>query len=266
MPELPEVETVVRTLETQIKDAMICDVNIIYSPIVTDPDFRSRMIGQHFREFKRRGKYLIFVMDDLLFVSHLRMEGKYYLLGASDPVDKHTHVIFKLDDGRELRYHDVRKFGRMELMDIGSDLDDFHELGPEPFSDKLTLEYARNYLLSRKKEIKEVLLDQSFIAGIGNIYADEILFRSGISPVRKANSLSDTEIERIIDSTRIIIAGAIKAGGTTIRSYTSSLGVTGRFQLELKVHTKDKCPCCGHEVVKIRVGGRGTYYCPECQK
>ena len=268
MPELPEVETVLRTLETKIKDRKIVDIKIIYKPIVDCPTrtFKKELIGQYFRDFKRRGKFLLFVMDDITLVSHLRMEGKYYILSKKDPIDKHTHIIFYLDDGSELRYHDVRKFGRMELMEKKEDYSLFKELGPEPFSKDFNINYVKDYLINKNKPIKEVLLDQSFVAGIGNIYADEILWDIKVNPLRKANELSLEEMKSIISSTRKILKKAIKAGGTTIRSYTSSLGVTGRFQLSLNCHTKDICPNCGNKIEKIRVGGRGTYYCPLCQK
>lgn len=268
MPELPEVETVLRTLENKIKDARIIDINVLYKPIIVAnvKEFKKALINQHFREFKRRGKYLLFVMDDITFVSHLRMEGKYYLLKKDDPIDKHTHVIFYLDNGLELRYHDVRKFGRMELMPLDNDYDDFKDLGPEPFSKKFNYEYIKNYLKNIKKPIKETLLDQSFLAGIGNIYADEILWAIKVNPNRISNKLKDEEINNLIIETRKILKKAIKAGGTTIRSYTSSLGVSGRFQLSLNCHTVNECKRCHKQIVKTRIGGRGTYYCPCCQK
>ena len=268
MPELPEVETVLRTLETKIKDKKIVDVSVLYKPIVECDalDFKNKLIGQHFRAFDRRGKYLIFKLDNISLVSHLRMEGKYYLLPKDKEVDKHCHVIFILDDGLSLRYRDVRKFGRMELMTLKDNYDDFKNLGPEPFSDKFNDVYVRKYLKNKKKPIKEVLLDQSFVAGIGNIYADEILYDIKVSPLRICNKLNKKEINNLIFSTREILNKAIEAGGTTIRSYTSSLGVTGRFQLSLNCHTKNKCERCGKDILKIRVGGRGTYFCPNCQK
>ncbi len=267
MPELPEVETVLRTLETQIKDRKIIDIKVFYSPIVEDEHhFKSSLINQHFKEFIRRGKFLIFKMDDVAFYSHLRMEGKYYLLTDKDPIDKHTHVIFYLDNGIELRYHDVRKFGRMGLIPYKDNYDQFKNLGPEPFSDSFNDIYIKDYLKNIKKPIKEVLLDQSFVAGIGNIYADEILWAIRVNPNRAANKLRKHEIAELIVQTRIILNNAIKAGGTTIRSYTSSLGVTGRFQLSLNCHTKTVCGRCNNEIKKIRIGGRGTYYCPKCQK
>ncbi len=266
MPELPEVETVLRTLETKIKDKKIVDIKIFYKPIVEDDNFKETLINQHFRQFIRRGKFLIFKMDNVTFYSHLRMEGKYYILTDKEPIDKHTHVIFYLDDGTQLRYHDVRKFGRMGLLPYLDNYDDFKTLGPEPFSDDFNEKYIKEYLKNIKKPIKEVLLDQSFVAGIGNIYADEILWTIKVSPKRVANKLTKKEREALIIETRNILNNAIKAGGTTIRSYTSSLGVTGRFQLSLNCHTLKTCKRCNGEIKKIRIGGRGTYYCPKCQK
>ena len=268
MPELPEVQTVLDTLATKIKNRKIVDIKIRYSPIIecSNTRFKNSLIGQHFRKFKRRGKYLLFEMDDITLVSHLRMEGKYFILDPSVPLSKHDHIIFKLDNGKDLRYNDVRKFGRMELMDKDDDYLEFKKLGPEPFSKYFNLKYCKDYLKNKNKPIKEVLLDQSFVAGIGNIYADEILFAMKVNPKTKANKLTDNNIKDLISNTRRILNKAIKAGGTTIRSYTSSLGVTGRFQLKLNVHTMSKCKVCDNDIKKIVVGGRGTYYCPKCQK
>lgn len=268
MPELPEVQTVLDTLANQIKNRKIINIKILYKPIVecSDRTFKNKLIGQHFRNFKRRGKYLLFEMDDITLVSHLRMEGKYFILDDKTPLSKHDHVIFYLDNGKQLRYNDVRKFGRMELIKKDDDYSEFKQLGPEPFSKNFNLDYCKEYLNNKRLPIKQVLLDQSFVAGIGNIYADEILYAMKVNPKKDANKLSDQNIKDLISSTRTILKRAIKAGGTTIRSYTSSLGVTGRFQLKLKVHTMSKCQCCGEEIKKIVVGGRGTYYCPKCQK
>ena len=268
MPELPEVQTVLDTLESRIKDREIIDIKVLYEPIVecSKRAFRKKLTGQHFRGFKRRGKYLLFEMDDLTLVSHLRMEGKYFILDKDYPLSKHDHVIFYLDDGKQLRYNDVRKFGRMEIIDKQDEYRDFHGLGPEPFSKDFNAGYCRKYLNNKKLPIKQVLLDQSFVAGIGNIYADEILFAIRVDPRTRADRLDDKDIENLIKETRKILKRAIKAGGTTIRSYTSSLGVTGRFQLSLNVHTMKKCPICRNDIKKITVGGRGTYYCEKCQK
>ena len=268
MPELPEVQTVLDTLETLIKDKKITDVKVLY-PRIVEGDvlrFEADLKGQHFRGFKRRGKYLLFILDDHILVSHLRMEGKYFVMPKGTAFNKHVHVIFTLDDDKELWYQDVRKFGRMELLPLDYDFSHFKGLGVEPFSVEFDHAYVKEALKKRKLPIKTVLLDQSFIAGIGNIYADEILFKMRINPLCKASDLSDKNIDDLILYTNEILAKANQKGGTTIRSYTSSLGVTGRFQQELLVHTKQKCSVCGSEIKKIKVNGRGTYYCPKCQK
>ena len=268
MPELPEVQTVCDTLAYQVKDAKIVDIKVIFPKIIEGDidEFKRKLIGQHFRSFRRRGKYLLFEMDDITFVSHLRMEGKYYIFDQNDPILKHDHVIFYLEDGRALHYNDVRKFGRMYLIEKRRTYRKFRDLGPEPFWDTFNVSYCKDYLSRKKAPIKEVLLEQSFVAGIGNIYADEILYACKIHPLTKADTLSDLQINDIIKHTRRILGKAIRAGGTTIRSYTSSLGVTGLFQMSLRAHDQDSCKKCGAKIVKIRVGGRGTYFCPNCQK
>lgn len=268
MPELPEVQTVLDTLQTKIKNRKIVDIKILYKPIIDCPEkaFKKKLIGQHFRKFKRRGKYLLFEMDDITLVSHLRMEGKYFIVDDKFPKSKHDHVIFYLDNGKQMRYNDVRKFGRMELIEKDEDYKVFKNLGPEPFSKDFNLKYCKEYLSKKKLPIKQVILDQSFVAGVGNIYADEIIYAMKVNPKTPCFKLNDDNIKDLISNTRRILKGAIKAGGTTIRSYTSSLGVTGRFQLKLKVHTMDTCKVCGKSIKKIVVGGRGTYYCPSCQK
>ena len=268
MPELPEVETVVRTLESQIQDCRIEDISIRYAKIIDgDPEeFKQVLTGQCFRGFSRRGKYLLFYMDDVLFVSHLRMEGKFFLKDPDEPYSKHEHVCFLLDNGKELRYHDTRKFGRMELLDKETDLTSFHGLGPEPFDEAFNQEYIHRFIKGKRTKMKSLLLDQSFVAGIGNIYADEILFACGIRPGRSCAYLSKAEEEAIISETRHILRRAIAAGGTTIRTYTSSLGVTGLFQLECNVHEQKVCRKCGSNIKMKWIGGRSSYYCPVCQK
>jgi len=270
MPELPEVQTVLNTLELRIKDLEIIDVIILY-PNIVDMDpiaFKNSLINQHFRNFKRRGKFLLFEMDDVLLVSHLRMEGKYFIKQHDEPVFKHTHIIFRLSNGQDLRYNDVRKFGRMYTTSLKPDYKVFHKLGVEPFSEDFNLEYCQARLSKSHRVIKQELLDQSFIAGIGNIYADEILFYAKLNPAKKANTLTTKEIQLLIKGTQEILKMAIADGGTTIRSYTSSLGVTGRFQQHLQVHQREgeKCYLCQSTIIKTKVAQRGTYYCPKCQK
>ncbi len=268
MPELPEVETVLRTLEKRISGTVIEDVEVLLPKIIEgDPDeFRERLTGQTFRAFHRRGKYLFFRMDDLWLMSHLCMEGKYFLQKLEDELIKHTHVIFTLSDGTSMRYNDVRRFGRMALYPPDLDLETFHGLGPEPLSDGFSEEYAVTALKTRKEPVKAVLLDQRFAAGIGNIYADEILAAAAILPERRAYTLTPEETGRLVHSAKEVLREAVKSGGTTIRSYTSSLGVTGLFQLQCLVHGQKTCRRCGGEVKRIRISGRSTYFCPECQR
>lgn len=270
MPELPEVETVVRTLEHQIAGARISSIDVRWPHVIEgmDPDvFCSKLTGQHFRTFSRRGKYLLFGMDDCWLIVHLRMEGKFYVQpDDTAKINRHMHVIFHLNDGRQLRYHDTRKFGRMTLMPLDTDFSHFHNLGPEPFDPSFTPAYMHEWKKGRREPVKSLLLDQSFVAGIGNIYADEILAASHIRPGRSCARLTRKEEAQIVENTKLILAQAIKAGGTTIRSYTSSLGVTGRFQLYCSVHDQKVCRVCGSAIKVKRIGGRSSYYCPQCQK
>lgn len=273
MPELPEVETVKETLKKRLIGKKIISTNVYYKGIIAIPnvtDFIDNINGQTIKGVTRRGKFLVFELNDYYLLSHLRMEGKYFFKDPKDKINKHEHVSFLLNDNIELRYMDTRKFGKMYLIEKEkiNEIGPLKDLGLEPFDAKLNIEYLHNKLKNKSIPIKTTLLDQSIITGIGNIYADEILFLSNINPLKKSNKLNDQEIDNIIKNTSIILKKAIEKGGTTIHSYTSVDGVTGRFQNELLVHGKDnkECPNCHNTIIKIRVGGRGTYYCENCQK
>ncbi len=272
MPELPEVETVKETLKTMVLNKKIKNVRIYYQNMIMYPsndEFIKEIINQNINDIKRRGKWLMFELDNYYLLSHLRMEGKYHIRHINDEVNKHEHIIFELDDNSELRYQDTRKFGRMYLLNKEGVYEQFplNELGMEPWDERLTPNYLKEKYSKKKLPIKTVILDQSIIVGIGNIYADEILFLSRINPLKPATKLNNKELQAIIDNTRLTLGKAITAGGTTIRSYTSNDGVHGRFQQELFVHNREgqACLVCGTTIVKIKVGGRGTYYCPNCQ-
>jgi len=272
MPELPEVETVKETLKTLVLHKKIKTVRIYYQNTVAYPtsdEFIKEISNQTINDIKRRGKWLMFELDNYYLLSHLRMEGKYHIRHKTDDVNKHEHIVFELDDNSELRYQDTRKFGRMYLLNKEGVYNQppLNELGREPWDEHLTTDYLKEKYSKKKLPIKTVILDQSVIVGIGNIYADEILFLSRINPLKPASKLNEQELQAIIDNTRLTLEKAIKAGGTTIRSYTSNDGVHGRFQQELFVHSREGLPClaCGTTIVKIKVGGRGTYYCPNCQ-
>ena len=267
MPELPEVETVVRTLEKQIGGRRIVKVKVRYDKmIIGDPrEFEKKLKGETFRRFERRGKYLIFRMDHVTLISHLRMEGKFYIQSPQDEITRHMHVIFDLDDGSQLRYNDTRKFGRMRLVPLDYDFTHFKDLGPEPFLPSFNADYIHAFRQGKKTPLKSMLLDQSFTAGIGNIYADEILAACHLRPGRSCARITRQDEENIAYYTKKILKAAIAAGGTTIRSYTSSLGVTGRFQTDCTVHMQKTCGRCGGEIKVKYIGGRSSYYCPHCQ-
>ena len=229
-------------------------------------EFKKELINQTIIDIKRKGKWLMFELNDYYLLSHLRMEGKYNIK-QNEQINKHEHVIFYFDDFN-LRYQDTRKFGRMYLYPKNEvyDKKPLNELGYEPWDENLTEQYLKEKYQKLKKPIKEVLLDQSIITGIGNIYADEILFLAQINPFKKPNELTNDELKNIIESTRKILKEAIKQGGTTIRTYTSSEGVHGRFQQNLLVHNKETCKICNTKLEKVKIGGRTTYYCSKCQK
>ena len=272
MPEIAEVETVRNTLKKRILNKRIKKVEVYYEPMIeSDIDaFKKNLVGESFIDIKRRGKWLIFETEKYYLLSHLRMEGKYFIKDKQEIKDKHEHVIFTFIDDTTLRYADTRKFGRMNLI-LKTEIDNtecIKKQGLEPGDKKLTADYLLKKFAKKQLPIKTLLLDQTIISGLGNIYANEVLFAAGINPLTKACNLTKEDCERIVKRAEEIIEEAIKMGGTTIRSYTSSLGVTGKFQQNLKVHKreKEKCLVCGTAIENIKVGGRSTYFCPNCQK
>ena len=269
MPELPEVETVKETLKKKVLKKRINDIKVLYEGIIATNinEFKKNIIGEEIIDITRRGKFLVFELNNFYLVSHLRMEGKYFIKDKSEEISKHEHVIFYFDDFT-LRYHDTRKFGKMYLVKKDKLYTDtpLNKLGYEPWDINLNSKYLKDKF-SCNVAIKTLLLDQSIIAGIGNIYADEILFRSKINPMKKGIKLNNKDLNNIIINTKIVLEEGIKNKGTTIHSF-SSLGEIGHNQDSLLVHTREGYPCtiCGSKIVKTRVNGRGTYYCPTCQK
>ena len=238
MPELPEVRTVASVLKRNLLNKKITNIKIIY-PKIIEPDsldFKN-LIGKELTDIKTKGKFLIFTFEDLYLVSHLRMEGKYFIKKLDEKIEKHEHIIFEFGI-LSVRYHDTRKFGRMFLTKDLKNYKSLEKIGLEPFDKKLTNEMLKNNLNS-KLPIKELLLDQSIIAGLGNIYVNEVLFASNINPLKKGEDISLNECQKIIDNSISILNKAIKYGGTTIKSYTSSLGVTGSYQDYLMVHKRE---------------------------
>ena len=272
MPEIAEVRTVRKVLKDKLIGRTIKDISYRYDGIIKSDkkEFKDILIGKTITDVDNLGKWIFIKLDDYTILSHLRMEGKYYIKPSGEEYEKHEHIIFNLDDGYDLRYKDVRKFGVMILVKTKDiyNTDEISKLGIEPDSKDLTKEYIFDKVHKSNKPIKELLLDQSIINGFGNIYVDEVLFASHILPTRLGNTITLDECNNIVKEGSKIIKKATECGGTTIRSYTSSLGVEGTYQQYLKVHTKvnQKCPICGNIIKKTRVGGRGTYLCDNCQK
>lgn len=272
MPELPEVENVRENLDRLVRGKTIEDVTVLWDRLIshmTANEFAANISGQTIQNVSRRGKYLVFHLSDWTLISHLRMEGKYLLVKSGEKIDSYTHIIFSLDSGQDLLYRDVRKFGRFELV-RPEDVVAFFEqkrLGPEPNEDDFKMKTMQEQLARRKKAIKSVLLDQQLVAGIGNIYADEILFRARIHPQTPANHLTQKQIVALHDEIISVMSEAIKAGGTTIRSYKNAFGREGSYQNKLLVYGKagQSCPRCQSQILKIKVAGRGTHFCPVCQ-
>lgn len=272
MPELPEVETVRRGLNSLIKGRTINNVEIYYDKIIIGSvaDFQSNLVGAKILDVGRRAKYLLFHFDNnLTMISHLRMEGKYQVRASRFDFDKHVHIVFHLDDGRFLGYRDVRKFGKMQLVPTAEELQvkSLAALGPEPLTQAYTLASLHQGLKQRKKSIKATLLDQHVVSGLGNIYVDEVLWRAKIHPEEPANKLTEQQISDLYLMINDEIKTAIDAGGTTVRSYVDAMGHEGNFQLQLHVYNQKGhyCERCGTIIKKIKVAGRGTHFCPQCQ-
>lgn len=272
MPELPEVETVRKALLNKLKNKKIIDIKILHNNVFKDQNIKeviNNIKNQTIKDITRRGKWLIFCLDDYYLLSHLRMEGKYLYRKINEEIGKHELVIFNINNEFELRYQDVRKFGKMYLVPK----DKLNEsvlknLGLEPWDNNLNDKYLLSKYKNKNLPIKTLLLDQSIITGIGNIYADEILFLSKINPNKKGKEITKDDAIKIIGNTKSVLEKAISLGGTTIRSYTSEEGKIGHFQNNLNVHSKEgkKCPTCKAIIIKEKINGRSTYYCSKCQK
>lgn len=273
MPELPEVETVRRGLNELVAGSKIKDIEVLYPKMisnVTGDQFIATLKGRELEKVDRRGKYLLIRLSGgLTIVSHLRMEGNYDVVPEGEKPHKHTHIIFHLDDGRELRYNDTRKFGRMSVVNTGDEYDvaGLRTIGPEPTEETLTLDYMIKIFGKSRKVVKPFLLDQSNIAGLGNIYADEVLWMSKIHPERQANSLTKAELAELRKNIILELQKAIAGHGTTVHSYSNAYGEAGSFQNQLNVYGRQGEPClrCGTPIVKIKLAQRGTHFCPHCQ-
>jgi len=273
MPEKPEVITVANNLKKHILNRKITRCNVLWPNIIASPSvekFKKECVGETIHSITTRGKFIVLELDKYSLLIHLRMEGKFFFREKEEELSKHEHVEFILDDSISFRYHDVRKFGKMYLIPKEKTYTSkpLCDLGYEYDSNDLNENYLLDKFAKKKLPIKTVLLDQSIITGIGNIYDDEILFLSHINPHQEASSLTKKNCKDIIENTKKVLDHAVKLGGTTIRSFTSEEGVHGMFQNELLVHGRkdEKCPNCGSLIIKETINGRGTYYCNKCQK
>ncbi len=273
MPELPEVETIRRSLEPLVKGAKITEIKV--NTPVTQPQatlFCEQLTKKEILQIARRGKYLIFYLDDaLVLVVHLRMTGQLVYYPKTAPPSKHTHVIFVFENGAELHFTDTRRFGRMWLVPKTElfGIPGLDTLGPEPIDEGFDKKIIADKLARHKKmKIKIFILDQTIIAGLGNIYADEVLFASGIHPERRCEDISQKELAALCCAMQNILKEAITHRGTSFRDYVDGNRAKGEHQDFLKVYQRRDQPCltCGKPIKCIKVGGRSSFYCPHCQK
>ncbi len=274
MPELPEVETIRRGLADVLPSRVISDVTVNYSGSIKNPDpamLCSGLCGRMVTNIGRRGKYLFIHLDDgSTIVFHLRMTGKLVFSENQLPVDKHTHLIIHFQDGTALYFNDVRKFGTIWWLSDNrlSEISGLASLGPEPLSPDFHFPYLNCEVEKKTISIKALLLNQSFLAGLGNIYADEILHRAGILPQRQSRSLSREERLTLFGAIREVLTEAIEWRGTTLNDYRDAAGLSGSFQNKLRVYQRhnEKCPRCGNIICRSIVAGRGTHFCTGCQR
>ena len=286
MPELPEVETVRRTLAPVLAGATVVAAlrGVHPDDILLDPwpVFAQRIRRRRIETLERRGKYLALCLDsaDRLLI-HLGMTGELRLSHPAAPAGAHCHLALVLRAKGQLppalvdrrgrfllRYHDVRRFGRIGLLDPAGWAALTARLGPEPLDPALTAAELWERLHVRRSPVKAALLDQTLIAGIGNIYADEALFRAGIHPARRCQSLTLADVERLLTALRTVLTEAIASAGTTIRDYRDGTGRAGSYQFRLQVYGKEPgtpCPRCGAALARVRIAGRSSTFCPQCQ-
>jgi formamidopyrimidine-DNA glycosylase len=272
VPELPEVETIRRDLLLIVVGRTITEAWV--SPnaprliqLLPPDEFCSQIAGRRIRDIERRGKYLLFRLEDgLLWGVHLRMTGRLLHDTSACPQTPYLRATFRLDDGAWLCFVDLRKFGTMWLVDDEALV--ISRLGPEPLGEDFTPAYLHSILKRRSAPVKAVLLDQAAIAGIGNIYADEALFRAGINPARAANSISKPRAARLYDGIRVALELALGDRGSSFRDYLDASGREGGHHLKVQVFRRTGEPCyvCGTEIRRVKVAGRSTHYCPKCQR
>jgi formamidopyrimidine-DNA glycosylase len=271
MPELPEVETIVRELRTggqrgpAVVGQTIAAVTVRWPRHIATPSpraFQRRLVGQRIVRLARRGKYLVFYLTRDVMLIHLKMSGDLVAANGKAPRDRHAHTIFHFKSGQSLRFSDTRKFGRVFL--VGRMEEVTGSLGPEPLARSFTAHRLGDRLAARRRRLKPLLLDQTFLAGLGNIYTDEALYRAKLHPLRRSDSLTPGEVRALWRSIRRTLQSGIRHNGASIDWVYRG----GGFQNHFSVYDRAGEPCgtCGTPIRRIVVGQRGTYFCPTCQK
>jgi len=270
MPELPEVETIARHLRSggsahpPLPGRVIDAVTLRWPRHIAVPPadrFRREILGRTFRDVGRRGKYLVFPLDRGTLLIHLKMSGDLELVRSAEPCGPYDHTVFHLDGGWDLRFADARKFGKVFLLDDPARV--LVALGPEPLSPEFTARTLGRALQRHARALKPLLLDQTFVAGVGNIYADEALHRARLHPLRRSNALSDDETRRLWRGLRAALRAGLRHNGASLDWVYRG----GDFQNHFRVYQRQgqPCPVCGTTIRRIVVGQRGTHYCPTCQ-
>ena len=271
MPELPEVETVVRDLRPLLVGRRFEAVRAGKRKLrrAWSAAWEPHLVGRTVQGVRRRGKWIVLELEGGgLLVVHLGMTGQFTVRPASEPVQDHTHLIFDLDNGQQLRFRDVRRFGSATYYPNAEELETFLDgkLGPEPF--ELPADYWRDALRKTNRPLKAVLLDQRVVAGVGNIYADESLHAARLNPKRTGRQTTRAQAERLREAIVAVLNRAIELRGSSIRDYVGGSGLKGGFQERFSVYGRagDPCPTCGRPIACVRLAGRSTHYCPKCQK
>ena len=273
MPELPEVETVCRTLQERLQGVRILEVRVIEGrlrqPVAAD--FAARLEGRTVAAVTRRGKYIVAELDGgWTWVSHLGMSGKLTFRERNASLEKHDHLVFTLDDGGDLRYHDPRRFGLCVVLP-DAELNawpPFAKLGLDPLDRRFTGDYLYPFLHRSRRSIRDLLLDQQIVCGLGNIYVNEVLFRTGIRPTRRGHRLSRALITELVREIPALLREAIRWRGSSVSDYRDGNDHRGGFQWRLRVYDRKGAPCygCRTPIKRIGLGNRGVFYCPRCQR
>lgn len=274
MPELPEVETVASALNLSMSGHCFTRIETFIDVIRYPLELKDRpeLLNSIILKVRRRGRYIIIELENLnAIIIHLGMSGSIRIVEASEPRKKHEHVLFHLDDGMTMRFDCPRRFGfiktcRLAAPDAEPNM--LQELGVEPLSDDFSAKFLKKQLENKTGKIKNAIMDNRIVVGVGNIYAAESLYMSGIRPDRAAGTLSLAECRKLVDAVKIILRKAIEAGGTTVSDYRQVDGSEGKFVRQLKVYGKDgeQCPECGKIISKSVIGGRSSFFCTKCQK